>query len=79
MNSRANAQSAFFYKEDPQWKIDRYAYAFTWIAFRQNGKDNSAAKDNFIYMYAPEQHNPKELYVIRVPKEHILDKLCLPG
>ena len=69
-----DSTSFFFYKEDPKWKIDRYAYAFNWIAFCQNGMDNSKAKDKYIYMYAPEQYNPKALCVIRVLKEHILDK-----
>ena len=66
--------SFFFYKEDPIWKNDRDAYAFNWIAFCQNGKDNSLARDNYIYMYSPEQHNPRNLNMIRVDKEHILDK-----
>ena len=64
----------FFYKEDPHWHIDRNAYAFNWIAFCQNRKDNSAAKDDYIYMYSPEQYNPRKLAVIRVHKDHILDK-----
>lgn len=66
--------SFFFFKEDPKWKLDRYAYAFNWIAFCQNGKDNSLAKDSFIYMYSPEQYNPRDLNVIRVNKHSILDK-----
>lgn len=66
--------SFFFYKEDPKWKTDRDAYAFNWIAFCQNGKDNSAAKDDYIYMYAPEQYDPRNLSVIRVNKEHILNR-----
>ncbi|GHB72127.1 hypothetical protein [Persicitalea jodogahamensis] len=64
----------FFYKEQPKRKIDRDAYAFNWIEFCQNGKDNSEAKDDFIYMYTPEQDDPAKLTVIRVHKNNILDK-----
>jgi hypothetical protein len=67
-------ESFFFYKEDPRWKIDRDAYAFNWIAFCQNGQDNTAAMDDFVYMYSPEQHEPRHLAVIRVHKSHILDR-----
>lgn len=70
----ADSSSFFFYKEDPKWKEGKETYAFNWIAFCQNGKDNSAAKDNYIYMYAPEQYDPSKLSMIRVEKSHILDK-----
>jgi hypothetical protein len=69
-----DSTSFFFYNEDPTWKIDRDAYAFNWIAFCQNGKDNSLAKDDYVYMYSPEQKNIRELSVIRVHKNHIRDK-----
>jgi hypothetical protein len=67
-------ESFFFYKEDPTPKLDRDAYAFNWIAFCQNGKDNSLAKDEYIYMYSPEQSDPRNLSVTRVHKNHILEK-----
>jgi hypothetical protein len=66
--------SFFFYREDPRRKADRDAYAFNWIAFCQNGRDNSLAKDDYVYMYAPEQYDPRNLSMIRVPKQHIRDK-----
>ena len=66
--------SFFFYKEDPRRKVDRDAYVFNWIAFCQNGRDNSLARDDYIYMYAPEQCDPRNLSMIRVPKQHIRDK-----
>ena len=64
----------FFYKEDARPKDGKDAYAFNWIAFLQNGKANSEAKDDYIYMYAPEQDNPRNLALARVHKDHILDK-----
>ena len=72
--NQVDSTSFFFYKEDPRWHIDRDAYAFNWIAFCQNGKDNSQAKDNYIYMYSPEQYNPRNLSMIRVHKDKIRNK-----
>lgn len=69
-----DSSSFFFYKEDPQHHLDRDAYAFNWIAFCQYGKNNEAAKDEYIYMYSPEQHEPRNLGMIRVHKDHMLDK-----
>ena len=66
--------SFFFYKEDPQYKIDREAYAFNWIAFCQQGQGHSLARDDFVYMYAPEQFDPRNLSLIRVKKDEILNK-----
>jgi hypothetical protein len=69
-----NEDSFFFYKEDPRPRAGKDAYAFNWIAFCQNGQDNSLAKDDYVYMYAPEQYDPRNLSVIRVHKKHIRDK-----
>ena len=71
---QTDPDSFFFYREDPKEKIDRDAYAFNWIAFCQNGKDNSLAKDDYVYMYAPEQFDPRNLSVIRVPKDSVRDR-----
>ena len=72
--NQVDSTSFFFYKEDPHWHIDRDAYAFNWIAFCQNGKDNSEAKDDYVYMYASEQHEPSKLSMIRVLKDKMRDK-----
>lgn len=72
--NQIDSTSFFYYKDDPTWKIDRNAYAFNWIAFCQNGKDNSAAKDDYVYMYSPEQYENRNLAVVRVHKDQILDK-----
>jgi hypothetical protein len=64
----------FFYKDDPRPKEGKDAYAFNWIAFCQNGKANSAARDDYIYMYSPEQYDPQNLAMLRVHKNFILDK-----
>jgi hypothetical protein len=69
-----DASSFFFYREDPRWKVDRDAYAFNWIAFCQNGKDNASARDEYVYMYAPEQYDPRNLSMIRVDRRHLRDR-----
>lgn len=72
--NQTDSASFFFYKEDPRPKDGKDAYAFNWIAFLQNGKANSKAKDEYIYMYSPEQHNPRDLALARVHRDRILDK-----
>jgi hypothetical protein len=70
-----NPESFFFYKEDPRRKYGNTdAYAFNWIAFCQNGKDNSAAKDDYVYMYAVEQYDVTRLSLIRVHKDKVTDR-----
>lgn len=69
-----DSASFFFYKEDPTPKEGKDAYAFNWIAFCQNGQDNNAAKDDYVYMYSAEQSDVRNLSVIRVHKNHLLDK-----
>ncbi len=66
--------SYFFYREDPVPAHGKETYAFNWIAFCQNGRDNQLARDDFVYMYAPEQYDPRDLAVIRVHRKHIRDK-----
>jgi hypothetical protein len=73
--SDTHPESFFFYKEDPRLKYgDRYAYAFNWIAFCQNGRDNSAARDDYVYMYAVEQYDVTRLSLIRVHKKKVTDR-----
>lgn len=57
----------FFWKEDPEW-------AFSQIAFVQCGRDNSAAKDDFVYLYAPNGKQPHELNLARVPRDRIRER-----
>jgi len=73
--SDTDPESFFFYKEDPRLMYrDRYAYAFNWIAFCQNGQDNAAAKDDYVYMYAVEQHDVTQLSLIRVRRDAVTDR-----
>ena len=69
-----DSSAFFFYKEDPVRKDGRDAYAFNWISFCQSGRNNTLAKDDYVYMYAPEQYDPSRLAVIRVQKNQIRNR-----
>jgi hypothetical protein len=60
-------ETMFFWKEDEEW-------AFSQIAFVQCGKSNSSAKDDFVYLYAPNGKKPHELNLARVPRDKVLDR-----
>jgi hypothetical protein len=51
------------------------AYPFSFVDFVKNGKDNLAAKDNYLYIYSPEGAHAHKLLLARVPK----DKLDIRG
>ncbi len=67
----------FFWKEDPVMKDSVEGYAFSMIAFCQNGKDNEHADetgDPYVYLYSPEPEESWKLNMARVRKDQILDK-----
>ena len=72
--AETSPESFFFHKEQPTPRAGRDAYAFNWIAFCQNGQANSAAKDDYVYMYAVEQYDVRKLGMIRVHKDKLCDK-----
>jgi Domain of unknown function (DUF4185) len=50
-------------------------YSFSQISFLQCGKDNSLAKDNYVYLYSKVgSFKPTEIVLARVLKDKILDK-----
>jgi len=57
----------FFWKGDEDW-------AFAQIAFVQCGRDNAAARDDFVYLYSPNGKKPHELNLARVPRDRIRDR-----
>ncbi len=50
---------------------EQLAYPFSFFDFVQNGKDNSAAKDEYIYIYSPEGAHTHKLILARVPKDKL--------
>jgi hypothetical protein len=58
----------FFFEMSGREKYDGTAYPFSFCSFAQCGRDNSAARDNFIYIYSPEGSSSNELLLARVEK-----------
>ena len=59
-----------FFMEEYGLQHDGYAaYPFVFCAFVQNGRDNQAARDEFIYIYSPEGAQSNRLLLARVRVE----------
>jgi hypothetical protein len=67
----ADREEMFFFEESPAYDHGGEAYPFSFCAFAQHGRDNSAAKDDFVYVYAPEGARAHELLLARVPKKSL--------
>jgi hypothetical protein len=57
----------FFWHENDEW-------AFSQIVFVQCGKDNSLAKDDYVYIYSPNGEKPYELNLARVRRDQIRNR-----
>ncbi len=67
----------FFWHEDPVMKDSIEGYAFSWISFCQNGKNNMHAEeisDPYVYLYSPEPDECWKMNMARVHKNQIKDK-----
>jgi len=61
----------FFFEESGRFGKGKVAYPFSYATFVQNGKDHSASKDGFVYVYSPEGANSHQLLLARVPEEQL--------
>ncbi len=61
----------FFWEESGKFLHGEMAYPFSFCSFVQNGKANSAAKDEYIYIYSPEGAQSNQLLLARVAKNKI--------
>ena len=66
-----NDQEMFFGKEYGLPHKEREAYPFSFFDFVQCGRDNSAAKDEYIYIYSPEGAQSNHLLLARVHKDRV--------
>lgn len=66
-----NQEEMFFLQESGLLKDGEIAYPFSFCSFVQNGQDNSAAKDDYIYIYSPEGAQTNQLLLARVNKTEI--------
>lgn len=64
-------QEMFFMETSGRLKHGAMAYPFSFCAFVQNGQANSAAKDEYIYIYSPEGSQTNQLLLARVKKDEI--------
>lgn len=61
----------FFLEESGIPHRRKVAYPFSYFDFVQCGRDNSAAKDDFLYIYSPEGAHAHLLMLARVPKDRL--------
>ena len=61
-------EEMFFIEEEGLPYRKRLAYPFSYFDFVQCGKDNAAAKDNYVYIYSPEGARAHQLLLARAPR-----------
>jgi len=66
-----NADEMLFLEEHGLRHKSRVAYPFSYMSFVQRGKDNGAAKDDYIYVHSPEGAHSHRLLLARVKKDRI--------
>ena len=66
-----NHEEMFFLEENGENRDGTMAYPFSFCSFVQNGQDNNAAVDDFIYIYSPEGAQSNRLLLARVEKDSI--------
>lgn len=71
MRNVVNEQEMFSLKEHGIPHQTQEAYPFSFFDFVQNSKDNSTAKDEYVYIYSPEGAKAHQLTLARVPHDKI--------
>jgi hypothetical protein len=61
----------FFLKESGLPHVEQRAYPFSFVSFAQCGRDCSAARDGYVYVYGPEGADAHRLMLARVPKARV--------
>ncbi|MCF6268943.1 MAG: hypothetical protein L3J41_04470 [Melioribacteraceae bacterium] len=67
----SSKEEMFFLKELGLTRDSITAYPFSFCSFVQNGQDNNAAKDEYIYIYSPEGAQANRLLLARVNNKEI--------
>lgn len=70
-HNEVNADEMFFLGEFGIPHQEQVAYPFSFVDFVQHGKDNSAARDKYVYIYSPEGAHAHKLLLARVRKDKI--------
>lgn len=66
-----NDEEMFSHKEFGKPHVEQEAYPFSFFDFVQNGQNNAAAKDDYVYIYSPEGAKAHQLNLARVPNDKI--------
>ena len=72
VRNEVSAEEMFFLEEFGLAHDKRNAYPFSYVGFVQQGKDHRAAKDDYVYIYAPEGAHAHKLLLARVPKNRLV-------
>jgi hypothetical protein len=71
--NEVNPDEMFFLEEFGIPRQEQEAYPFSYLDFVKHGRNNSAAKDDHLYIYSPEGSHAHKLLMAKVHK----DKLCI--
>lgn len=71
LRNAAEAQEMFLLREDGMPHAQQEAYPFAYFDFVQCGKDYSQARDDYLYLYAPEGAHAHRLMLARVGKDRV--------
>ena len=69
--NEVNVNEMFFLEEFGLPHQKQEAYPFSYVDFVKNGRDNSAAKDDYLYIYSPEGSHAHKLLLARVRKDKL--------
>jgi len=66
-----NQDEMFFLEESGRAGKGKTAYPFAYVTFVQNGQDNRASRDGYVYIYSPEVANSNQLLLARAPANQL--------
>jgi len=66
-----NQDEMFFLEESGRNGKGKTAYPFAYVSFVQNGQDNRASRDGYVYIYSPEVANSNQLLLARAPANQL--------
>lgn len=69
--NEVNPREMFFLEEFGLPHQEQMAYPFSFVDFVKCGKDNSAARDDYLYIYSPEGAHAHKLLLARVLKDKL--------
>ncbi|MBT3343335.1 MAG: DUF4185 domain-containing protein [Gemmatimonadetes bacterium] len=69
--NRDDVPEMFSLEEFGRPHVQQVAYPFSFVDFVQHGRDNSAARDDHLYIYGPEGAHAHQLLLARVHKQQL--------